>query len=68
MNWHIYQPETPISISESDFVRSLYGEHGRPPTFPIDTSDRFTPSHDVQMILALIGKVVESHADRKSVV
>jgi hypothetical protein len=64
MNWHIYQPGMPIGIAESDFVRSLYGEHGRPPTFPIDTSARFTPAHDVQMILALISSLVDAQAEQ----
>ncbi len=66
MNWHIYQrhPGMPTNVCESDFLRSLYDEHGRPPTYPIDISARFTPAHDVQMILALISKVVDSHEEQ----
>lgn len=44
--------------SDAAFLRSLYGPHNQPPQFPIDTSARFTPVHDVQMILALINSVV----------
>lgn len=43
---------------DAEFLRSLYGEHNHPPQFPIDLSPRFTPAHDVQMILALIDSVV----------
>lgn len=57
----------PDGSRDADYLRSLHGPHRQPPQFPIDTSARFTPAHDVQMILALIGSVTGEWSYRNEI-